>query len=153
RQASCVYLSDTEYRRELADAYAQDDLGPIDILICNVKTLDIRPQSEGPYKGYSHRHLGWKGVLQLTRDFQARGLLTPTSMVVLRAWGIETVTRLNSTDGVMTATPEKLRIYEDTYAAHTQQPAVVPGQTWVAVSETVGTVPRVRHIRRPFPPA
>jgi transcriptional regulator with AAA-type ATPase domain/ribonuclease BN (tRNA processing enzyme) len=153
RKARCVYLSDTEYRRELVNSYAKDDLGPIDILICNVKTLDIRPQPDGPYKGYSRRHLGWKGLLQLTRDFQNRGLLTPASIVVLRAWGIETVTRLNSMDGVMTATPEKLRIYEETYAAETQQPAVVPGQTWVAVAETPGTATRVKHIQRPFPPA
>jgi ribonuclease BN (tRNA processing enzyme)/type II secretory pathway predicted ATPase ExeA len=152
RKARCVYLSDTEYRRELADAYAKDDLGPIDILICNVKTLDICPQEDGPYKGYSRGHLGWKGLLQLTQDFRARGLLTATSIVVLRAWGIETVTRLDSLDGVMTATPEKLRIYEEQYTAHTQQPAVVPGQTWVAVGESAGAAPRVRHIRRPFPP-
>ena len=152
RKARCVYLSDTEYRRELADAYAKDDLGPIDILICNVKTLDIRPQPDGPYKGYSRSHLGWEGLLQLTQDFRARGLLTATSIVILRAWGIETVTRLNSVDGVMTATPEKLRIYREQYTAQTQQPAVVPGQTWVAVGESAGAAPRVRHIRRPFPP-
>jgi transcriptional regulator with AAA-type ATPase domain/ribonuclease BN (tRNA processing enzyme) len=153
RKARCVYLSDTEYRAELADSYAKDNLGPIDILICNVKTLDIHPHSDGAYAGYSRRHLGWKGLLQLTRDFQRRGLLTPQSIVVLRAWGIETVTRLNSTDGVMTATPEKLRVYEETYTSLTQQPAVVPGQTWVAAAETPGAATHVKHIHRPFPPA
>lgn len=150
RSARCVYLSDTEYRPDLADAYAAEGLGPIDLLICNVKTLDVRPQEDGPYKGYTQRHLGWKGLLQLTRDFQQRNLLTPTSLVVLRAWGIETVTQLDPTDGVMTAKPEKLRIYEERYVSETQQPAVVPGQTWVSVADNGTIVPRVRHVRPPF---
>ena len=28
-------------------------LGPIDILICNVKTLDVRPQPQRPYTGFT----------------------------------------------------------------------------------------------------
>ena len=154
RVARCVYLSDTEYRSDLAEIYAADSsLPPIDVLICNVKTLDIRPQTEPPYVGFSRRHLGWKGVLQLTRDFRQRRLLTEKSLVVLRAWGIETVTRLDPSDGVMTATPEKLRIYQEEFIRQTGQRAIVPGQTWVAVGDDGDNAPRTKHIRCPYPPA
>jgi transcriptional regulator with GAF, ATPase, and Fis domain/ribonuclease BN (tRNA processing enzyme) len=154
RVARCVYLSDTEYRFELADLYAAEpDLGPIDILIANVKTLDVRPQPDGPLAGYTRRHLGWRGLVQLTRDLRERGLLTNSSLVVPRAWGIETVTRLDPVDGVMTATPEKLGIYEEAFVNETGQAAVVPGRTWVALTgdpERRGA--KVHHLRAPFPP-
>ena len=118
--ARCVYLTDTEYRKDLAESYVRDleELGPIDILICNVKTLNVFPYKNGPLKGFTKKHLGWRGLVQLTKDLKTSKVLKPSSMVVLRAWGIETVTKLDE-DGTMIATPEKLEIYERSYMDET----------------------------------
>ncbi|MBN2372924.1 sigma 54-interacting transcriptional regulator [bacterium] len=152
--ARCVYLSDTEYRKELAPSYADhlDELGPIDVLICNVKTLNVFTYKKGPYKGFTQKHLGWRGLIQLTKDLQNLGALKPDSMVVLRAWGIETVTRLNE-DKTMIAMPEKLETYEKSYAEETgQEMVLIPYRTWVGVSRDKNQGIVYQHLKRPFHP-
>jgi len=149
----CVYLSDTEYRPELASSYRQEDLGAIDVLICNVKTLDIFQYQDGPYQGYTRRHLGWKGLLDLCRDFDRLELLHEHSQIIIRAWGIETVTELYQEDNVLVATPDKLQVYEDLFHSKTKKNVVVPGITWVTVPKSEqGQTPAamVRHIKAPF---
>ena len=152
--ARCVYLSDTEYRRDLAETYARhlEDLGPIDLLVCNVKTLRAFTRTEGEYRGFTKRHIGWRGVVQLTRDLQAAGALRRDSLVVLRAWGIETVTKVDEKDRTLVATPEKLGVYERAFAQKTGQRGIVPGRTFVCVSGG-DEPPRVKHRVRPFPSA
>jgi DNA-binding NtrC family response regulator len=151
RKARIAYLSDTEYRPDLHKPYSEavKDLGQIDVLIANVKTLSVFPYTEGSLEGYTRRQLGWKGVLQLTRDLRESGALSASSLVVLRAWGIETVTRLDKS-GELVATPEKLEIYERVFPQETGQPALVPGRTWVGVSGVEDSSPSVYHLQRPF---
>ena len=146
----CVYLSDTEYRPDLAEQYRADleTLGPIDLLICNVKTLDVFPYEKGDLTGFTRKHLGWQGVVRLTKDMQRTGVLSSESLVVLRAWGLETVTELNATDHAMVARPDKLEMYEQWFGDATGQPCVVPGVTWVAAGEN--RAPAVVHRRPPF---
>jgi ribonuclease BN (tRNA processing enzyme) len=151
-QARCVYLSDTEYRKELADIYAQDleKLGPVDVLICNVKTLNVfEKPADDPYEGYTWKHLGWKGLLQLTKDFRERKILVPESLVVLRAWGLETVTNLDKLDKALIAAPEKLSVYEEEYKDQIDQNAVIPDITWVHVKDRQRPI-SIDHIRPPF---
>jgi DNA-binding NtrC family response regulator/ribonuclease BN (tRNA processing enzyme) len=150
-RARCVYLSDTEYRPNLAEQYEAGlaDLGPINLLICNVKTLDLFPYPDSDeLRGYTQKHLGWKGVLQLTRDLLDRKVLTEKSVVVLRAWGLETVTTLDEKDHALIATPDKLEAYQQQFQESTGLRGVIPGITWVAVDPS-GEV-RTRHRRPPF---
>ena len=150
-KSRCVYLADTEYRPTLADQYQTnlDESGPIHLLICNVKTLDLFPYPESnELRGYTQKHLGWKGVLQLTKDLLAHRALTKQSVVVLRAWGLETVTTLDEKDRAMVATPDKLETYEEQFHEITGIRGVIPGITWVAVDPAREV--RVRHRRPPF---
>ena len=105
------------------------------------------PESD-ELRGYTQKHLGWKGVLQLTRDLLHRQVLTEKSVVVLRAWGLETVTTLDEKDHAMIATPDKLEAYEQQFQETTGLRGVIPGITWVAVNPS-GEV-RMRHRRPPF---
>ncbi|HUB82731.1 MAG TPA: sigma 54-interacting transcriptional regulator [Bryobacteraceae bacterium] len=150
-RARCVYLSDTEYRPNLAEQYQAglSELGPIDLLICNVKTLDLfsYPESD-ELRGYTQKHLGWKGVLQLTRDLLERKVLTEKSLVVLRAWGLETVTTLDEKDHALIATPDKLEAYQQQFQESTGLRCVIPGITWVSVDPS-GAV-STSHRRPPF---
>lgn len=147
--ARCVYLSDTEYRPTLAAQFDAPALGPIDILICNVKTLNVLPYPESTdLAGYTTRHLGWRGLVQLTKDLQDLDLLTGTSLVVMRAWGIETVTTQDPHDDILVAMPEKLQIYESQFVKTTGQPGMVPGTTWVDVPSR--NRPEFVHVSAPF---
>jgi hypothetical protein len=125
-----------------------DSHGPIDLLICNVKTLDVFPYDKGDLTGFTRKHLGWQGVVQLTKDMQKNGVLAPNSRVVLRAWGLETVTELDATDHAMVARPDKLAMYEQRYLHATGQPCLVPGVTWVTADGK--GLPVVFHRRPPF---
>jgi DNA-binding NtrC family response regulator len=150
-KARCVYLSDTEYRPELHEQYAEEAevLGTIDLLICNVKTLNVAQYAEDhSLNGFTQKHLGWNGLIQLTKDLRAKDLLSPTSLVVLRAWGIETVARLDPTDRVPVATPENLQIYEEEFLRRTEQQGIVPGRTWIRIER--GRRPEVDHRIVPY---
>lgn len=165
----CVYLSDTEYHPDLVKPYEMANLGPINILILNVKTLDVlKTRQNRKKRSYTRRHLGWDGLIQITKDFKKAKLLTKESLVVLRAWGIETVTEfpkktnMNNSDGprpndkVLVANTEKLGLYERIYRYKTKQKAIVPGISYVYKNKTNGkSQPRtqfiVNHIKPPYP--
>ena len=153
KRARVIYLSDTEYRPHLWEPYARDlaRLGPADVVVCNPKTLGVFPYEDGELKGYTRRHLGWKGAIRLTRDLQRAGVVTPRTLMVLRAWGIETVTKLDPTDHAMVATPENLELYETAFRRATGQEVIVPGRTWVGI-EGRQDLPRVVFEIRPFRP-
>jgi ribonuclease BN (tRNA processing enzyme) len=149
----CVYLSDTEYCPQICESYkgTLEELRPIDILICNVKTLDVDPYPEGhDQEGFTKRHLGWKGLLQLTKDFQEAGLLLESSLVVLRAWGIETVTTLDRHDKALVATPGKLAVYLEEFKEKTGQDALIPGTTLIKCSSTNRGKTDFIHMTPPF---
>ena len=152
--ARCVYLSNTEYRPELADLYARDlsVVGPIDVLIINVKTIHLYEHRTGPYKGFTKRHLGWRGAVQFVKDLHEAGALKPSSLVVLRGWGLETVSRDDKELNCIVAEPEKLKIYEKKFQKDTGYRALVPGLTWVrAYSGPDGeTAVSAQHVQRPF---
>ena len=149
----CVYLSDTEYFPQICESYkgTLESLGPIDILICNVKTLDVDSYPEGHGQaGFTKRHLGWKGLLQLTKDFQEAGLLVESSLVVLRAWGIETVTTLDKHDKALVATPGKLAVYLEEFKQTTGQNALIPGTTLLKCSSINRAKTDCIHMTPPF---
>ena len=150
KSVRCVYLSDTKYEPKISESYITPDLGPIDLLICNVKTLDVSPHSDrSKTNGFTKQHLGWKGLMYLARDFKRRKLLTSESLVVLRAWGIETVTELDDRDGVLVATPDKLGVYEQLFQREQKLRSMIPGITWVHMEEGEEKY-RINHVKAPF---
>lgn len=115
RSIRCVYLADTEYAPELAEQY--NKYGKINLLVINVKTLDVLPQNTKTGKvldSFTKKHLGWKGLVHLTQDFKKLDILDSNAHIVLRAWGIETVTQIGE-DGRLEAFPEKLRTIKKVY--------------------------------------
>lgn len=131
----CLYLGDTEYRHDLARQYSTNisEAGQIDLLILNIKTLNALPYESGALKGYTRRHLGWKGAVQLTRELRKFGALASGSVVVLRQFGIETVSCKDLTDNILLAQPERLRTIQQEFQEKTGEKAVIPHGTWITI--------------------
>jgi DNA-binding NtrC family response regulator len=149
----CVYLSDTEYRTDMAATFEKglSERGLIDVLVCNVKTLSIfKYPKPHPQAGFTQNHLGWNGLIQLTRELIDAGALRSSALIVLRAWGIETVTKLDTQDHALIATPEKLALYEETFCKKTGAKGMIPDISWVDVTDNMQHEILVDHVRPPF---
>lgn len=151
RPVRIIYLSDTEYHGELADQYADGE--PADAVILHPKTLDVhrRESKKDPLRGLTRRHAGWDGSLRLIQDLRDRGAISTKTLIVLRAWGLETVSRI-AEDGALVAAPQKLETYERLFAEETGLRVLVPGVTWAGLGCTGSVDPAVRHVVPPFVP-
>lgn len=147
-----IYLSDTEYRPELARQYGADHR-TIDVVIVNVKTLSTFSYPSGQWKGYTRNHLGWKGLISFTEDLQGYGLVRPDTLFVLRAFGIETIGKLKKDQGrsILVTSLNKLRSYKELFEQETGQKALVPGITRLDIINGRGKKNmRAVHFIRPY---
>jgi len=147
-----IYLSDTEYRPELARQYGSNTR-TIDVVIVNVKTLSTFSYPSGQWKGYTRNHLGWKGLISFTRDLQDCGLVLPDTLFVLRAFGIETIGKLKKDQGrsTLVTSLNKLRSYKELFEQETGQKALVPGITRLDITEARDkNTMRAIHFIRPY---
>lgn len=157
-----VYLSDTEFRTDLYQQYAVDS-SPIDLLVCNVKTLNAseydkdsetydgkKADAEG-LVGYTQKHLGYRGVEALARDLKSAGLLDDKSLVVMRNWSIECVTRYDPATKSLISSPEKLETCKRFFSLKTGLHTLIPCITQVEFKKDSEEEPfDIKHIQRPY---
>lgn len=145
----CVYLPEILLTEDLIEQLTTGV--PIDLLICNVGALPPQSQNRAAYVRYARSQLGWTGASTLVRGLRENGTLRDTSLIVLRRWGMETVTRVDGTDGQLVAAPEKLAVYEARFRTQSGHNTVIPGKTLISFPNAKsGGGWSIEHIHRPF---
>ena len=160
-----LYFSDTEYHNALQETYRslreQHGLtSALDLLIVNVKTLGVFSREDE----FTTNQLGWSGLIQLYQDLAKIDMVDPHTLIVLRAWGLETVTRFKEIEirpehkeEVLMACMEKVKIYQDYFVEQTgHKNVLIPGVTrlqWEknrAAPHTYGSRFTHYHLQPPY---
>ncbi len=155
-----VYVSDSEYDKNLINQYTKK----IDVLVINIKTNTLRESKDKFYMNnelknvsadvktiipkklsFTNRQMGLWGAVKFIDELITKNLLSPESIVVLRAFGVEMIAEQRNNK--IFVDREKLADYQEFFELLFEGKCkiLIPCRTKINLSDM-----KIRHIEKPF---